>query len=550
VLTLPTPQPAALVEVPMIGNAAARLAPRAIGVLCLAACGDGPTPPPGPSPVASLEITPGAWAPTAVGDSVRFTVTARDATGAVRSEVSVTWTSRDPAISRSLGDGVFRAEADGTTRAIASAGAVVDSAAITVRQVIRTVTLESPDTNVWLGRTLALSAVARDARGNAVPTDFSWTVSDTGCATVTDAGLVTGTDLCAFVARAAAGGVSDTAPLRTVTAFRSVDAGTDPSAWQCALDHEGRVLCWGFQLLPFWGTYHYSPTRIQSGPFTAIGAGTYSACGLDAAGYASCWGANSTNSLGTASAGSGSATPLPVDGGHTFASLSVGPFKTCGVRPDGIGICWGHTLGGQLGRDTTGDVGLPGLVAGGHRWRTISARSTLGACGVTPTDSLFCWGDNIWGILGDTTLAQSSVPVAVRPDLAFRDAAVGTGPIACGLAVDGSVYCWGTTYTYGVPAVMPLPAAAVAISAGTHACAILTDASTYCWAGMLLGDGTADLSYVPRKVAGGHQFTVLSQGPSRACGLASDGRLYCWGNWTGDGSAEVRYAPVLVAGQP
>jgi hypothetical protein len=523
----------------------------ALVLATLTGCGSTPpAAPPEPPGLASLTISPATLSASAIDDTLPFTATVRDSAGSTRSDVTVTWSSSAPAIARSLGGGRFLAAGEGSAVITAGTGRLLDSATVTVQQAATVVTISAPDTNLQLGGTLQLAASAFDARGHAMAPTFSWAVSDPTVAGIDTIGLLTGRALGAFVARASVGSRSASLQLRTVTRYVQVEAGY--YEWPaCALDEAGRVLCWGWSIPPYWGTYHYVPTVVQPGPFTTMGPGQSFGCGVDAAGAVFCWGANDYSVLGSTSAGDGSREPVAVDGGHVFTTLSVGPWKTCGVRADGVGICWGRNMAGELGRETSDSSGLPDAISGGRAWRSVSARTLYGGCGVTLTDSLFCWGDNVWGLLGDSTLTQSSVPIPVRPDLAFRD--VDAAEPACAMTSDDLVYCWGT-YFGQVPVEVLLPGPAARITAGGgHACAILTDGRAYCWgnnANGTLGDGSFTFSGEPRAVLGGHTFASISASMYRTCGVTTDHRLYCWGQWTGDGTATSRNVPVLVSFQP
>jgi alpha-tubulin suppressor-like RCC1 family protein len=133
----------------------------------------------------------------------------------------------------------------------------------------------------------------------------------------------------------------------------------------CAFDALG-VVCWGSnssgQLgqppAPFLG--HGYPIRA-SVPVTLVSlvAGGEHTCGLTAAGAAYCWGANATGQLGTGTFGGTSAVALPVSGGLTFVSLSAGGAHTCGVTPNGSIYCWGSNSSGQLGDGTLIDRATP-----------------------------------------------------------------------------------------------------------------------------------------------------------------------------------------------
>jgi hypothetical protein len=107
----------------------------------------------------AVAITPGSAAADAVGDTLQFTATVRDSTGATRTGVVVAWNSDRPDVVRSIGQGKFIAEGEGSAIVVGKVGAIADTAAATVQQVVTAVSLTAPDTNVRLGGTLMLSAL-------------------------------------------------------------------------------------------------------------------------------------------------------------------------------------------------------------------------------------------------------------------------------------------------------------------------------------------------------------------------------------------------------
>jgi alpha-tubulin suppressor-like RCC1 family protein len=90
---------------------------------------------------------------------------------------------------------------------------------------------------------------------------------------------------------------------------------------------------------------------------------------------------------------------------------------------------------------------------------------------------------------------------------------------------------------------------------GQHSCGIATDGKTWCWGDGFSGQlGLGQLSTESNPVevdAGGVRFTRIYAGGGHTCGLTAAGKAYCWGDnragQVGDGSTTDRLRPVEVA---
>jgi alpha-tubulin suppressor-like RCC1 family protein len=166
------------------------------------------------------------------------------------------------------------------------------------------------------------------------------------------------------------------------------------------------------------------------------------------------------------------------------------------------------------------------------------------SCASTEAGTVYCWGLNETGQLGDNTLGSTPLPTQARGAVpAFRS--VGASYVSsCALAADGRVFCWGSNEngalgTGGATGGSPVPTAiggslrfASLSVGGLHACALTAAGVAYCWGfnrfGQL-GNGTTTDAAGPVAVPGAPAFRSLSAGYLHTCAVTFDDQLYCWG---------------------
>ena len=143
----------------------------------------------------ALDVSPSASTMFSVGDTLRLTAEAIDANGNAVPGIPVTWASENSGIATVDMEGLVTSVRTGSTNIYAEAGALADSAAISVAQLAVGVDV-TPDNDTLdvVGDTVRLTAVARDANGNEVEdTDYIWTARHPQVVTVDSNGLVTAT---------------------------------------------------------------------------------------------------------------------------------------------------------------------------------------------------------------------------------------------------------------------------------------------------------------------------------------------------------------------
>jgi alpha-tubulin suppressor-like RCC1 family protein len=76
-------------------------------------------------------------------------------------------------------------------------------------------------------------------------------------------------------------------------------------------------------------------------------------------------------------------------------------------------MCWGYNGTGQLGDNSTTESNVPVAVSGLSSGVAAISAGASHTCALTSAGGVMCWGDNVYGELGNNSGAESDVPVSV-----------------------------------------------------------------------------------------------------------------------------------------
>ncbi|MDW8145466.1 MAG: carboxypeptidase regulatory-like domain-containing protein [Roseiflexaceae bacterium] len=314
----------------------------------------------------------------------------------------------------------------------------------------------------------------------------------------------------------------------------------------CVIRTGGAIQCWGGNAYGALGdgttTNRLTPVAVSGlSNAIAIAAGSGHTCALSSDGAAWCWGRNDYGELGDGSVTGKRAVPAAVSGLHGIAMITAGGDHTCALSTNRTVWCWGENAYGQLGDGTNTDRPVPVMVNGLNNVTGIAA-GTDHTCAVLTDGTVRCWGRNHSGQLGDGSTTDRPAPAPVNGLTNVTSLAAGPN-YTCAVLAGGTVRCWGTNSS--TPAVVPGLAGVmdVAASAG-HTCALLSDGTVQCW---------SVTSLVPGLVNGLSGVIDLAGGWLHTCAVLNNGTMRCWGaNWygqLGDGSTtSYPTTPATVSG--
>jgi alpha-tubulin suppressor-like RCC1 family protein len=261
-------------------------------------------------------------------------------------------------------------------------------------------------------------------------------------------------------------------------------------------------------------TVHSEPSHEVA--WSTVTGGYVHTCGIHFNHSLWCWGNNRSSQLGIGNHHSPKLTAVRVGASNRWVSVQAGYEHTCGIQRDHTLWCWGMNFSGQLGQGDQQLRNVPTQVGSDADWATVG----LGAydtCGIRLDHSLWCWGDNQHGQLGLGDAGEGTdrlIPTRVGADTDWA-------------RVEASYW---------------------------HTCAVRLDHTGWCWGFNPFGElGLGDTidRFVPTQVGADGNWAFIRTGEGLdTCGTRLDRTLWCWGgNYSGQlglGDTEERLVPTEV----
>lgn len=164
------------------------------------------------------------------------------------------------------------------------------------------------------------------------------------------------------------------------------------------------------------------------------------------------WGRNNNGQLGIGSSGSTIYnTPQQVGTQTNWSKISAGNSHCLAIKNDNTLWAWGRNNDGQVGVDSNASIFTsPQQIGTDNDWLMISAGDEY-SFAIKNNGTLWAWGNNTNGQLGDNSTEDRDTPVQVGTDNDWNWISAGTSHTLA-LKNDGTLWAWGSNsdFKFGV----------------------------------------------------------------------------------------------------
>ncbi len=290
-------------------------------------------------------------------------------------------------------------------------------------------------------------------------------------------------------------------PVQTITYGQNWNQVSNKSLYDvAAIKTDGTLWCWGYN---YYGQLGDNTQVNRSSPVQTVAYGTnwrYVSCGyafsagIKTDGTLWLWGFNGNGQLGDNTQTNRSSPVQTIARGNNWKQVSCGIGTVMAVKTDGTLWGWGNGAYGNLGTNDTSVYSSPvQTVAYGTNWKQVSC-SLYNSAAIKTDGTLWTWGYNFYGVLGDNTQVDKSSPVqTITAGTNWKQVDVGQYVINA-IKTDGTLWVFGNN-DYG--------------QLGTN--------------------NTTNYSSPVQTVAYGNNWKQVSTGQFLSAAIKTDGTLWTWG---------------------
>jgi alpha-tubulin suppressor-like RCC1 family protein len=252
------------------------------------------------------------------------------------------------------------------------------------------------------------------------------------------------------------GGIGDNTNINRSSPVQTVAFGTNWKQVSCgyigaaAIKTDGTLWCWGYN---FFGQVGDNTVTFRSSPVQTVAFGTnwkqvssgyLGGAAIKTDGTLWRWGYNSVGELGDNTTTNRSSPVQTVTRGTNWKQVSAKRYMTAAIKTDGTLWTWGFNAYGLLGDNTTTSRSSPvQTIARGTNWMQVSCGNKCMAA-IKTDGTLWTWGRTQEGQLGDNTVTNRSSPIqTISYGTNWKQVSCGYNNVAA-IKTDGTLWIWGT----------------------------------------------------------------------------------------------------------
>jgi alpha-tubulin suppressor-like RCC1 family protein len=255
-------------------------------------------------------------------------------------------------------------------------------------------------------------------------------------------------------------------------------------------------------------------TTFSESCIQAVSAGLYSSIVMKTDGSLWAWGDNNWGQLGDGTQSNFRNSPVKIGTATNWKTVLIGAEHTIAIKTDGTLWAWGKNYQGLLGDGTTTNRNSPVQIGTATNWETVFLGNTsLHTMALKTDGTLWAWGVNSDGQLGDGTTTNRLSPVQIGNATNWKSISLGYS-YTVATKTDGTLWTWGNN-SFGQ-----------------------------------LGDGTTTNRSSPVQIGNATNWKSVSAGGLHNFAVKNDGSLWAWGynnsGQLGDGTTTQRNSPVQI----
>ncbi len=331
---------------------------------------------------------------------------------------------------------------------------------------------------------------------------------------------------------------------------------------------DGTLWAWGLnnngQLGDGTSTSRLSPVQIgKSSKWISVAAGYSHSLAQKSDGTLWAWGYNGYGQLGDGTS-TNRFSPVQVGTDNKWVSVAAGEFHSLALKSDGTLWAWGDNGYGQLGDGTNTFRLSPVQVGTDNKWVSIAA-GVVNSLALKSDGTLWAWGYNHDGEIGDGT-SQNNRLAPVQVGIGYSWVAVAAGGFhSIAKKTDGTLWTWGwngwgqlgdgTYNTRLSPVQIGVATNWSTVAAGfNHTLALKSDGTLWSWGtndNGQIGDNTTQTRLTPTQIGNDTSWLTVIAGNAYSIATKTDSTVWAWGlngsGQFGDGTTTSRLFPVKVA---